>query len=206
LPSAKLCYVAHIGYNDGFLFIHQYKGTVGTFMSVSKFLDPSHQINVVTFVRLGEGIQTFADIYKPIHVNPFVVALDLGFGRYRVPQFLSNQVFSWTESWAQSQFYTTQTAAAAGAAKCAGLDHTARTSYPQYLNGAAIISSTHADYETAGCYCVNTYVNKQGIWEVIGGFDGSGIQINTFVRLGDGYDPANVQPCNPLPSINAWLF
>ena len=58
LPDAQLCYIAHIRYKGGFLFIHQYRNYIGTFMAISKFIIPFRKIKVVTFVRLGDGVQT----------------------------------------------------------------------------------------------------------------------------------------------------
>jgi len=58
LPSADLCYVAHINYQGGFLYVHQYRNYIGTFLSISKYLNPSRNISVVTFVRLGDGYQS----------------------------------------------------------------------------------------------------------------------------------------------------
>lgn len=51
---------------------------------------------------------------------------------------------------------------------------------------------------------MNTYVNRIGVWQVIGTHGPSGIEINTFVRLGDGYDPASDGLCRPYPSFDSW--
>jgi hypothetical protein len=63
LPSAELCYVAHVNYQGGLLYVHQYKNYIGTFMSISKYANPSRNITVATFVRLGDGYQTIANLY-----------------------------------------------------------------------------------------------------------------------------------------------
>lgn len=139
-------------------------------------------------------------------MNPFTVSMNLGWGHYQVPQFRQNAVYDWTESWAQSQYYKTKVAAVAAANRCAALDKSARTSYSHYLKGAATLSEANADYDGKGCYCQNTYVNIQGTWLVIGSYSyrTGKIGIDTFVRLGDGYDPSNVQKCTPFPSITSW--
>lgn len=173
-------------------------------MSISKYANPTRNITVVTFVRLGEGYQTIANLYEPIYLRPFTVSMNLGWGYYQVPQFRQNESYDWNESWAQNHFYKSKIAAAAAANKCAALDETARTTYRHYLRGAVILSEANADYEGKGCYCQNTYVNIQGTWLVIGSYSAGKMSIDTFVRLGDGYDPSNVQKCTPFPSITSW--
>ena len=56
LPDAQLYYVAHIKLRGGFYFIHQYRNYIGTFMAISKYHTPYRKIDVVTFVRLGDGV------------------------------------------------------------------------------------------------------------------------------------------------------
>ena len=87
LPDAQLCYIAHIRYKGGFLFIHQYRNYIGTFMAISKFIIPFRKIKVVTFVRLGDGVQTSFHKFEPIEVKPFAISMDLGYGEYQVPRW-----------------------------------------------------------------------------------------------------------------------
>lgn len=161
-------------------------------MSISKYLNPSRNITVVTFVRLGDGYQNIQNLYEPIYLRPFTVSMNLGRGHYQVPQFRRNDAYDWSESWAQNQFYRNKTAVAVAVSKCEALDITARKNYDYYLRGAVILSSANADYEDKGCYCQNTYVNLQGTWLVIGNYGSGKMNIDTFVRLGDGYEPSNV--------------
>ena len=51
---------------------------------------------------------------------------------------------------------------------------------------------------------MTTYVNRMGIWQVIGSDSPNGLEVNTFVRLGDGYAPEKIEKCVPYPSFNAW--
>ena len=87
LPDCQLTYIAHIQYRGGFLFIHQYRNYIGTFMAISKYLTPHRKINVVTFVRLGDGVQTSFHQFEPIEVRPFAISMDLGYGEYQVPRW-----------------------------------------------------------------------------------------------------------------------
>jgi len=130
--------------------------------------------------------------------------MNLGWGNYQVPQFGINQAYTWSESWAQLQFYKNKAAIDVASSKCAALDTLARKNYYYYLNGSAILSSANADFDGKGCYCQNTYVNLQGTWLVIGNYASGTINIDTFVRLGDGYDPSNVRKCTLFPSITSW--
>jgi hypothetical protein len=140
LPSADLCYVAHINYQGGFLYVHQYKNYIGTFMSISKYFNPSRNITVVTFVRLGDGYQSIQNLYEPIYLRPFTVSMNLGWGHYQVPQFGRNDPYDWSESWAQKHFYKNTVAITVAVSKCAALDITARKNYDYYLRGAVILS------------------------------------------------------------------
>lgn len=205
LINAQLCYVAHIDYRGGFLYIHQYRNYIGTFMAISRYSLPQRQIGVVTFVRLGDGAPSLANLFEPINIHPFAISIDLGYGEYRVPRWGQGETPNWSESWAQRQFYQSQSAADAAADRCSELDHIARSNYGHYLRGAATLSASNSAFGSY-CYCMNTYVNQMGIWQVIGTSTPFGVQISTFVRLGDGYDPKTVQPCVPYPAFNTWHF
>jgi len=87
VQTAELCYVTHINNQDGLIYVHQYKNYIGTFMALSKYANPSRNITVMTFIRLGDGYQTIANIYEPIYLRPFVVSMNLAGWSYQVPQF-----------------------------------------------------------------------------------------------------------------------
>lgn len=91
LNDAQLCYIAHIEYKGGFLYIHQYRNYIGTFMAISKYLTPNRKINVVTFVRLGDGAKSSYHVFEPIQVTPFAISMDLGYGEYQVPRWDNHQ-------------------------------------------------------------------------------------------------------------------
>ena len=182
LAYSELCYISYIDYKGGFLYIHQYKNYIGTFMAISRYTLPQREVNVVTFVRLGEGAPSMANIFDPITINPFAISLNLGLGEYQVPQFKKDEEPRWSEQWARQQFYRTP-AAEIGATRCVELDKVARRNYYYYLDGAILLSDSNSAFGSY-CYCMNTYVNRIGIWQVIGSYTPFGVQINTFVRLG----------------------
>ena len=95
LPDAQLCYIAHIRYRGGFLFIHQYRNYIGTFMAISKYIIPFKKIQVVTFVRLGDGVQTSYHQFEPIEVKPFAISMDLGYGEYQAPRWGKTETPHW---------------------------------------------------------------------------------------------------------------
>ena len=95
LPDAQLCYIAHIRYKGGFLFIHQYRNYIGTFMAISKYIIPFRKIQVVTFVRLGDGVQTSYHQFEPIEVKPFAISMDLGYGEYQAPRWGKTETPHW---------------------------------------------------------------------------------------------------------------
>ena len=206
LPFSQLCYVAYIDYQGGLLYIHQYKNFRGTFMAISKYpLNANQEISVFSFMRLGEGAQQPSQFFDPIVINPFVISIDLGYGSYWAPRWRSDEKPTWSEPWARQRYYPTVAAADLAAANCQGLDLMARRNYDHYLRGAGIIGQTQSAVGSY-CYCMNTYVNRIGIWQVIGTYTPFGMEISTFVRLGDGYEPNQVEKCVPYPSFNSWSF
>ena len=56
------------------------------------------------------------------------------------------------------------------------------------------------------CYCTTTFVNRIGLWQVIGYHGPKGNVVNTFVRLGDGYETKKVVKVKTYPSFNSWHF
>jgi hypothetical protein len=174
-------------------------------MSISRYEIPQRNINVVTFVRLGEGSPDLRNLFNPIVILPYTISMDLGQGEYQAPRWeqLSRPV--WSESEARQRYYPTLSAAEVASARCVGLDVEARKNYQHYLGGAVILSESNSAFGSY-CYCMNTYVNIMGTWQVIGKYTPFGIEITTFVRLGSGYDPAKVERCVPYPSFNSWRF
>ena len=197
--------MAHIQYKGGFLYIHQYRNYIGTFMAISKYLTPFRKINVVTFVRLGDGVQSSFHVFEPIEVKPFAISMDLGHGVYQVPQWGAKVQPNWNEQWARRQFYTNQVDEQSASLRCKKLDALVRKNYYYYLDNAVILSESNSVFGNY-CYCMTTYVNRMGIWQVIGSDSWSGLEVNTFVRLGDGYSPEKIEKCVPYPSFNAWNF
>lgn len=200
---AELSFMSHNVHQDGFLFLHQYRNTFGTFMSICKYEVVTTTVRVISFSRLGEGYPTYGYVSAPFRLRPFNIFSDMGEGVYQVPLWGKEETPVWTEDWARSRFYKTPSAADAASARCANLDTKARKDYWYYLDGAKVISSSNSAFGNY-CYCQIYYVNRIGSWQVIGTHGPSGVEISTFVRLGDGYDPATDGLCKPYPSFDSW--
>lgn len=199
----ELTYMSHNVHKDGFLFLHQYRNTYGTFMSVCKYETLTKGIKVISFSRLGQGYSSREYLFNPIKIEPYNIFSDLGYGQYKDPIWEQHKAPSWNEVEARKQFYKTPSAAEAAQARCVNLDIKARKDYWYYLDGAKVISSTNSVFGNY-CYCQNYYVNRIGVWQVIGTHGPSGVEISTFVRLGDGYDPETQGLCKPYPSFDSW--
>ena len=76
--------------------------------------------------------------------------------------------------------------------KCAFVNTFVNEKYWYYLKGAKVLHTSHAA-TTKNYYCVFAYVNIVGTFLVIGNYELESAQsgINTFVRLGNGYDIDN---------------
>ena len=88
--------------------------------------------------------------------------------------------------------------------RCVKLDKFVRKNYDNYLRNAVIIAQSNSAFNTKWCYCMTTYVNRLGLWQVIGSDGPKGLKVNTFVRLGDGYLPKKVKKIMPVPKWNYW--
>jgi len=210
LPSAHLCYLAHIDSDSGFLFLHLYKNHVGTFLAVSNYLVGSGKTTVNTFVRLGEGYEVEEERFAPISVAPFVISVDLGDGEYLVPHDDSASVdtFTFSETWARSKAFKSKKQQDDVHNKCGLVEKYLRKNYWYYLPDAITLDSSESS-GIKNCYCVFHFVNTVGLWEAIARWDYStnSPQVNTFVRLGDGYDSKKVEKCNILPAVtDSWSF
>lgn len=73
--------------------------------------------------------------------------------------------------------------------KCGFVNTFVTEKYWYYLRGAKVIHASHTP-TSQRYYCVNVYVNIVGTFLVIGNYELGSAQsgINTFVRLGNGYE------------------
>ena len=204
LPSASLSYVTHITDSYGYLFIHQYSNHIGTFYAITRYGTPSRKISIVSFCRLGSGYD-LSHYYQPFYVRPFTISLDLGFGSYLVPRWTDLSRANWSWKWARSRFYKEVKVANFADAQCALFNKYTRKNYWYYLDGAVTLSSENSLFGKY-CYCTTSYVNRIGLWQVIGYYGPRGSVVNTFVRLGDGYEPKVVKKLKPYPSFSSWHF
>ena len=205
LPSASLSYVTHITDSYGYLFIHQYRNHLGTFYAITRYGTPSRKISVVSFCRLGAGYVVSRPYYEPFYVRPFTISLDLGFGTYLVPRWAKNEKPVWTWSWARGRFYKKVSVANFADAQCKLFDKYTRKNYWYYLDNAVVVSAENSLFGKY-CYCTYSYVNRVGLWQVIGYQGPRGSVVSTFVRLGEGYAPKDIRKLKPYPSFSTWHF
>ena len=205
LPSASLSYVTHITDHYGYLFIHQYRNYIGTFYAITRYGTPSRKISYVSFCRLGDGFDLQHTYFEPFYVRPFTISLDLGYGVYSIPRWAKNQKPNWSWKWARGVYYKEVSVANFADAQCALFDKYTRKNYWYYLDGAVTVSAENSLFGKY-CYCTHSYVNRVGLWQVIGYYGPRGSVVSTFVRLGDGYEPKVSRKVKPFPSFNTWHF
>lgn len=105
--------------------------------------------------------------------------------------------------------------------KCGFVNTFITDKYWYYLRGAKVLHASHTP-TSQRYYCVFVYVNIVGTFFVLGNYEleTSSSSINTFVRLGNGYDvtsealygPVNVPAVKLSPAVlemkhfGQWLF
>ena len=133
--------------------------------------------------------------------------MDLGYGHYHIPKFEVHSEPVWSWNWAKTKFYTKVFVAETADVRCRHFDKYVRTNYWYYLDGAKLVSNENSLFEPH-CYCTHTYVNRIGLWQVIGTHGPNGDVVNTFVRLGDGCEEREIPTFKiaTYPTISKWYF
>ena len=79
LRNAHTLYEASVDSPNRILFFTIYRNIVGTFLVISTWEKSNQQLQINTFVRLGNGYEEGSGAnYDPVNIDPFVVTLALG--------------------------------------------------------------------------------------------------------------------------------
>jgi hypothetical protein len=210
LRGADIFYQANVNTKESFLYFVIYRNIVGTFLVISTWDRVGKKIQVNTFVRLGNGYAPGSGaLYDPVKIDPLVLSLQLGEGEYIVTINEDGTITVIGDDSAGNK-PTTSDIEKDMTEKCGFVSTFVTDKYWYYLKGAKIISASHTP-TSQRYYCVNVYVNIVGTFLVIGNYELKTNQsgINTFVRLGNGYEinseanysPADIQEIKLSPAV-----
>ena len=164
-------------------------------------VDQTTQVN--TFVRLGNGYGAGSEaLYEPVKIDPLVLSLQLGEGEFIVTinEDGTITVVGDVNSDENSNATPEKTDIEKDMEQKCGFTNTFITDkYWYYLRGAKVLHASHTP-TSQRYYCVFVYVNIVGTFLVIGNYEleGASSSINTFVRLGNGYDPSSEALYGPV--------
>jgi len=198
LKGADIFYQANVNTRDSFLYFVIYRNIVGTFLVITTWDRTAQTSQVNTFVRLGNGYATGSGaLYDPVKVNPLVLSLQLGEGEFMVTINSDGTVTVVGEKRSKSDIEKDMD-------EKLGLFNTfVSQKYWYYLNGAKVINASHT-LTSQRYYYVNIYINTVGTFLVIGNYECSSGQsnINTFVRLGNGFDISGITTIDDVQEIS----
>ena len=212
MRNAHTLYEASVDSPNRILFFTIYRNIVGTFLVISTWEKSNQQLQINTFVRLGNGYEEGSGAnYDPVNIDPFVVTLALGPDEYMV---VVNEDGTITVTGNTDRFDSANGAGGDDGnsdfnvvddmkEKCAIVDKYNRDLYWYYLDKADLVNQNHIP-TSIQYYCVFVYVNVVGTflsishWNIESGNHG----VNTLVRLGNGKaDGANYGPVQLTPAI-----
>ena len=85
LRNAMTLYEASVDSPNRILFFTIYRNIVGTFLVITTWEKADQQLQINTFVRLGNGYEEGSGAnYDPVNIDPFIVTLALGPDEYMV--------------------------------------------------------------------------------------------------------------------------
>jgi len=85
LRDASTIYQAGVDSPNEFLFFTIYRNIVGTFLVITTWTKDKQNLQINTFVRLGNGYAAGSSAnYDPVNIQPFIVSLALGPDEYMV--------------------------------------------------------------------------------------------------------------------------
>ena len=212
LRNAMTLYEASVDSPNRILFFTIYRNIVGTFLVITTWEKADQQLQINTFVRLGNGYEEGSGAnYDPVNIDPFVVTLALGPDEYMV---VVNEDGTITVTGNTDRFDAANGAGGDEPApefnivddmkeKCAIVDKFNRDTYWYYLDKADLVSQNHIP-TSIQYYCVFVYVNVVGTFLSISHWnrDSGSHGVNTLVRLGNGKaDGANYGPVQLTPAI-----
>lgn len=213
LTRAVLIYRAQVERGDTYQFLAIYRNIVGTFLAITTWKNQSKEIEVNTLVRLGNGYEKDSGaLYKPVSLRGLQIKYALGQGEYLIDcddsgnvavngKVLSNNLNDNLNSGNTKSDTKEQLVE-----KCKEFATAAAKKFWYYLDQARVIYSSVAR-TNARDYCLITYLNIAGTFLVLGNQDqtSKAIQINTFVRLGNGFDDSQ-SDYKPVNFTKAQLY
>ncbi len=190
MTKANLLYLTSVEQgNNSFQFLAIYRNIVGTFLSITSWTKGASIFQVNTLVRLGDGDgMKFGAKYKPVDIRPIQLRYSLG---------ANEIILEYTDSWdiringkcieCEENEVTSEDLILK---QCKELDSLVQNKFWYYLDHARVIYSNFAKTSSRN-YCLINYLNEVGLFLVIGSRSQSeqaaDNQINTFVRLGNGF-------------------
>ena len=190
LRGADIFYQANVNTKESFLYFVIYRNIVGTFLVITTWEKAGQTTQVNTFVRLGNGYAAGSGaLYDPVKVDPLVLSLQLGEGEFIVTINEDGTITVIGDGSQGNQQPSTTDIEKDMNEKCGFVNTFVTEKYWYYLRGAKVIHASHTP-TSQRYYCVNVYVNIVGTFLVIGNYELGSAQsgINTFVRLGNGYE------------------
>jgi hypothetical protein len=197
LRGATIFYQSNVNTKQSFLYFIIYRNIVGTFLVITTWdkVDQTTQVN--TFVRLGNGYGAGSEaLYEPVKVDPLVLSLQLGEGEFIVT--INDDGTISVVGKADSGEANTDIEKEMEI-KCGFTNTFITEKYWYFLRGAKVLHASHTP-TSQRYYCVFVYVNIVGTFLVIGNYEleSASSGINTFVRLGNGYDPSSEALYGPV--------
>lgn len=206
LTKACLIYVAAVERSGSFQFLAVYRNIVGTFLAITTWQNQSSTFDVNTLVRLGNGYAKNSNAnYKPVKLGLARFRYSLGPGQFLIDvsdcgdvtlngKELSNNL---DENLGKHRHGDNGEELVE---KCKEFSEFTRKKFWYYLQDAHVVYSSVGSTAERD-YCLVTYVNVAGTFFVIGsdGRKDHVCEVNTFVRLGNGYEEdseANYKPVN----------
>jgi hypothetical protein len=202
LRGATIFYQSNVNTKQSFLYFVIYRNIVGTFLVITTWDKADQTTQVNTFVRLGNGYGAGSEaLYDPVKVDPLVLSLQLGEGEFIVTINEDGTITVIGDAnEEETDLVPELTDIEKDMEEKCGFTNTFITDrYWYYLRGAKVLHASHTP-TSQRYYCVFVYVNIVGTFLVIGNYEleGASSSINTFVRLGNGYDPSSEALYGPV--------
>ena len=184
-----------------------YRNIVGTFLAITSWKNQSDSFDVNTLVRLGNGYAKNSGAnYKPVNLRLARFRYSLGPGQYLIDindggdVKLNGKVLSDDLAKNIGKGKRGKDSDELLVKRCHEFSEFTRKKFWYYLKGARVVYSSVGSTAERD-YCLVTYVNVAGTFFAIG----SDVkktrvcEVNTFVRVGGGYEDDCDRECEPIP-------
>jgi hypothetical protein len=204
LTDACLLYLSSVDRTDSsFQFLAIYRNLVGTFLAITTWTQGAADFQVDTLVRLGNGLAIkYGANYKPVPVKPMVTRYTLGKGEVIVDFTDYDNITINGKSIAS--YYDCQDCGDKPDTllleECKNFSAFVVDQYWYYLKDSKVVYSSVGKTALRN-YCMVTYVNLVGTFFAIGSnceANSPQNELNTFVRLGNGFEEGSEARYNPF--------